>query len=99
MKYILLLSVIFGISGCSHIQWVKNTYDPVTNKCTEHEIISSTQVMYFSDRKDVSAEYNKMKLTVGSTTQNPEFPPGFLDLFYDYLVKEKNTMFITGELE
>jgi len=97
--YWLLLTVCFFISGCSHVQWVKNVYDPLTHKCTEHQIISSTQVMYFSQRKDIWAIHKEIAFSVGSTKQNPDFPPGFLDLFYKYVTTQADSNFMSERIK
>ena len=91
------LLICLCLMSCSHSQWVKDTYDPVTQKKASHEIISSTQVMYFSQRKDIQASYRDLAFNVGNTKQNPEFPPGFLDLFYSYLVSADPNILLERE--
>jgi len=86
------------LGGCSHVQWVKDTYDPTTHRCLSHEIISSTQVMYFSNRKDIWAKHKQITFSVGSTKQAPEFPPGFLDLLYNIIAAQANTNLLDQEI-
>ena len=63
MKY--LLPLIMLLSGCYHAQYVKDTYENGERKT--HEIISSTQVLYFSNKKNITVKYNDLDMTVGES--------------------------------
>ena len=89
--YWLLLVGYFFISGCSHVQWVKDTYDPVTQKRTGHQIISSSQIAYFSVRKDVWAIHDDITFNIGNSKQDPNFSSEFLGLFSKFIMEQSKS--------
>ena len=70
MIKIAYLIVIMALSGCSHSQYVRDVY--TNGQRVEHSIISNTQVLYWSEFKDVSASTSDIQFTIGKSEKNPE---------------------------
>jgi len=75
-----VLTVLFLFCGCSHQQFVRDTVDPVSGE-KRHEVISNTNVMYFSKYKDMSSTYDNLQFKIGEAEKKPDIPPELLKAF------------------